>query len=171
MKKIILSLGFIALALVANAQNKTQPTGTVTTTPSTVTPGTTPATPTSTADIKFEKLRHDYGTIKQGADGNCEFKFTNTGKEPLILGNCQGSCGCTVPNCPKEPILPGKSGVIKVHYDTKRVGPINKSVTVQSNAKSGTVTLTIAGTVEAAPVEEPFPATKTPNGAPFEKTN
>src|SRR6202007_2464419 len=108
---------------------------------------------------------------KQGADGNCEFKFTNTGKEPLILGNCQGSCGCTVPNCPKEPILPGKSGVIKVHYNTKRVGPINKSVMVQSNAKSGMVTLTISGTVEAAPVEEPFPATKTTNGAPFEKTN
>lgn len=175
MKKIILSLGLTAITLIANAQSKTQPAGgtttaTTTTTPATVTPGTN-ATPTSTADIKFDKLKHDYGTIKQGADGNCEFKYTNTGKEPLILTNCQGSCGCTVPNCPKEPILPGKTGVIKVHYDTKRVGPINKSVMVQSNAKSGMVTLTISGTVEAAPVEEPFPASKTTNGAPFEKSN
>ena len=129
------------------------------------------ATPQSLADIKFEKYIHDYGTIKYGSDGNCEFKFTNTGKEPLILGNCQGSCGCTVPNCPKEPILPGKTGVIKVHYDTKRPGAINKSISVQSNAKSGTVTLQIKGTVEAEVVEEPFPATKTTNGAPFEKTN
>ncbi len=126
------------------------------------------AAPQSLADIKFEKLVHDYGTIKQGGDGNCEFKFTNTGKEPLILSNCQGSCGCTVPNCPKEPILPGKTGVIKVHYDTKRVGPINKSVSVQSNAKSGMMTLQIKGTVEAAPAEEPFPANK-PNVGPVEK--
>jgi hypothetical protein len=170
MKKIILSLGFAALALFANAQNKTQPTTTTTPT-QTVAPSSGTATPQSTADIKFEKLKHDYGTIKQGADGNCEFKFTNTGKEPLLLTNCQGSCGCTVPNCPKEPILPGKTGVIKVHYDTKRVGPINKSVTVQSNAKSGTVTLMINGNVEAAPVEEPFPANKTNTGAPFEKNN
>ncbi|HWY36121.1 MAG TPA: DUF1573 domain-containing protein, partial [Nitrosopumilaceae archaeon] len=98
-------------------------------------------------------------------------KYTNTGKEPLIISNCQGSCGCTVPNCPKEPILPGKTGIIKVHYDTKRVGQINKSVTVQSNAKSGTISLQITGNVEAAPVEEPFPTNKTGTGAPFEKNN
>jgi hypothetical protein len=129
------------------------------------------AAPVSQADIKFEKLVHDYGTIKQGGNGDCEFKFVNSGKEPLILSMCQGSCGCTVPTCPKEPILPGKSGSIKVHYDTKRVGPISKTVNVTSNAKTGPVTLTIKGTVEATPAEEPFPTSKTNSGAPFEKGN
>ncbi|MCD6067592.1 MAG: hypothetical protein K0S33_2418 [Bacteroidetes bacterium] len=161
MKKILLTFG-IALALVsANAQD--------TKAKAVVTPPSNNATPVSTADIKFEKLVHDYGTIKQGANGDCEFIYTNTGKEPLIISNCQGSCGCTVPSCPKEPILPGKTGVIKVHYDTKRVGMISKSVTVNSNAKSGTLTLQIKGNVEAVPVEEPFPTQQNKSGAPFEK--
>src|ERR1044071_20751 len=123
----------------------------------------------SLADIKMDKLTHDYGNIKQGDNGECEFKFTNSGKEPLVITNCQGSCGCTVPQCPKEPILPGKAGVIKVKYDTQRVGGIYKTVTVTSNAKSGTVVLTIKGTVEAKPVETDFPENATPAGAPVEK--
>jgi len=138
-------------------------------------PAVAPTIPASQADIKFDKMVHDYGTMKQGADGGCEFKFTNTGKEPLIITNCQGSCGCTVPSCPKEPILPGKTGVIKVHYDTKRVGPISKTVSVQSNAMSGMQTLQIKGTIEAAPQEEQFPAAGGTNGtkagAPVEKGN
>jgi hypothetical protein len=127
------------------------------------------AAPASLADIKMDKMVHDYGTIKQGENGECEFKFTNTGKEPLVITNCQGSCGCTVPQCPKEPILPGKSSVIKVKYDTQRVGGIYKTVTVTSNAKSGNVVLTIKGTVEAKPVETDFPENATPAGAPVEK--
>ena len=127
------------------------------------------AAPTSLADIKLDKLTHDYGEIKQGDNGECEFKFTNNGKEPLVITNCQGSCGCTVPQCPKDPILPGKSSVIKVKYDTNRVGGIYKTVTVNSNAKSGNVVLTIKGNVLAKPVEEAFPQTPTPAGAPVEK--
>jgi len=123
----------------------------------------------SQADIKMEKMVHDYGNIQQGADGNSEFKFVNNGKEPLVITNCQGSCGCTVPECPTAPILPGKSGVIKVKYDTNRQGPIYKTVTVTSNAKSGNVVLTIKGNVEAKPVEETFPQNQTPAGAPVEK--
>lgn len=161
MKKLILTLGIVVAAFAANAQTTAKPV-------TTATPAAS-ATPVSTADIKFEKLVHDYGTIKQGANGDCEFLYTNTGKEPLIISNCQGSCGCTVPSCPKEPILPGKTGVIKVHYDTKRIGAISKSVTVNSNAKSGTITLQIKGTVEAVPTEEPFPSQKANTGAPFEK--
>ena len=125
--------------------------------------------PTSLADISFEKMVHDYGTLIQGGNGECEFKFKNTGKEPLIITNCQGSCGCTVPQCPKDPILPGKSGVIKVKYDSNRVGPISKSVSVQSNAKSGVQTLQIKGNIEAKPVEEAFPANAPATGAPLEK--
>lgn len=70
----------------------------------------------------------DYGTIDHYADGNREFKFKNTGKEPLLITNCQGSCGCTVPTWPKEPIKPGASNVIKVHYATDRVGAFEKQL-------------------------------------------
>ena len=159
MKKIVLTLGILSLfAFNGISQEVAKPAATA---------------PASQADIKFDKMVHDYGTIKQSADGGCEFKFTNTGKEPLIITNCQGSCGCTVPSCPKEPILPGKTGIIKVHYDTKRVGPISKTVTVQSNAMSGTQTIQIKGTVEAAPVEEQFPTggNSTKTGTPVEKGN
>lgn len=131
---------------------------------------TTPtAAPASLADIKMDKMTHDYGNIKQGDNGECVFKFVNNGKEPLVITNCMGSCGCTVPQCPKEPILPGKSGEIKVKYDTQRVGGIYKTVTVNSNAKSGTVTLTIKGNIDAKPVDVAFPENKTPQGAPTEK--
>jgi hypothetical protein len=132
-------------------------------------PAQQPAASTSLADIKMDKLTHDYGNIQQGGNGECEFKFTNNGKEPLVITNCQGSCGCTVPQCPKEPILPGKSGVIKVKYDTNRPGGIYKTVTVTSNAKSGNVVLTIKGNVEVKPVEQDFPQNATPAGAPTEQ--
>jgi len=106
----------------------------------------------SGAQIEFEKETHDYGTINQYADGTCEFKFTNTGNEPLVISNAKGSCGCTVPQWPREPIAPGKTGVIKVKYDTKRVGIIGKSVTLQSNATNEpTKTIRIKGNVKAAP--------------------
>lgn len=86
------------------------------------------------AKIDFAKETHDYGTVKYGADGTCTFEFKNTGNEPLIISNAKGSCGCTVPVWPKEPIAPGAKGVITVKYDTKRPGAINKMVTITSNA-------------------------------------
>ena len=81
-------------------------------------------------EISFEKEIHDFGTFDQHGDGTYEFKFTNTGDAPLIISNSKGSCGCTVPVWPKEPIVPGESHVIKVKYDTKRVGAFNKSITI-----------------------------------------
>ena len=105
--------------------------------------------------IKFDKLVHDYGEIDQHADGNCEFKFTNQGKEPLILSNVRSSCGCTVPVWPRQPILPGQSDVIKVKYDTKRVGLINKSIQVYSNATEKTVVLKIKGKINAQTTKMP----------------
>jgi len=104
-------------------------------------------------EISFEKTVHDYGTVVKGSDGTCEFKFTNTGKEPLILSKPVSSCGCTVPTWPKEPILPGNSDVIKVTYNTNTIGPINKTVTVSSNAQTSKVMLSIKGKVVAPPVE------------------
>ena len=97
--------------------------------------------------IRFEKTIHDYGTLAFGGDGNCEFKFTNPAKLPLILSNVQASCGCTIADWPKEPILPGKSGSIKVKYNTNIPGAFTKSVTVSSNAINPTVILIIKGNV------------------------
>ena len=86
------------------------------------------------AEISFDKSTHDYGQIEKSANGECIFVFTNTGNQPLKISNAKGSCGCTVPQWPREEIAPGATGEIKVRYDTKRVGVINKSVTIQSNA-------------------------------------
>lgn len=97
--------------------------------------------------ITFEKTTHDYGTIAKGGDGTCEFKFKNTGVEPLILSNVVSSCGCTVPEWPHEPILKGKTASIKVKYNTDRIGPINKTITVMSNAKEASIQLRITGSV------------------------
>lgn len=100
--------------------------------------------------IEFKKTTHDYGTIANGADGKATFTFKNTGKTPLIISNAASTCGCTVPEWPKQPIAPGKSASITVQYDTKRTGPISKTITVSSNASNAsTQQLQIVGTVEA----------------------
>jgi len=101
--------------------------------------------------IQFEKMVHDYGTIVKGSDGTCEFKFVNTGKTPLILQNVSASCGCTVPEWTKEPVQPGKSGKIKVSYNTAIISGFTKTVTVVSNAKNSPVILTIKGVVTDTP--------------------
>lgn len=100
-------------------------------------------------EIKFESTVHDYGTISQGSDGNCVFKFKNTGNEVLVISDVRKSCGCTTPTWSKEPILPGQSGEIKIGYNTANIGNFSKTITVISNAVSATVTLTIKGNVIA----------------------
>ena len=96
----------------------------------------------------FENETIDYGTIQHNADGKREFVFTNNGNKPLIITNAQGSCGCTVPTYPKEPIAPGAKAVIGVKYATDRVGAFTKTVTLTSNAAQGeSKTLTIKGNV------------------------
>ena len=99
------------------------------------------------AKIEFKTDVIDYGTIEKGSDGVRVFEFTNTGDAPLVISNVKSTCGCTVPKKPKGPILPGESGVIEVKYDTKRVNPIRKTITVFSNAVTPTVALKIKGTV------------------------
>ncbi len=90
----------------------------------------------------------DYGTIAHNADGAREFVFTNNGTKPLIITNAQGSCGCTVPTSPKDPIAPGATGKIGVKYATDRVGAFTKTVTITSNAEGmPSKLLTIKGTV------------------------
>lgn len=102
------------------------------------------------AGMVFVSETIDYGTIAHNADGKREFVFTNNGNKPLIITNTQGSCGCTVPTSPKEPIAPGAKGIIGVKYATDRVGAFTKTVTVTSNAAgNATTVLTIKGTVLA----------------------
>jgi hypothetical protein len=122
-------------------------------------------------EITFESDVNDYGTVKFGSDGNCEFKFKNTGKDPLIISNARGSCGCTVPTWPKEPILKGQTGTIKVHYDTKRPGAFSKTITINSNAKTDTKVLTIKGVVEQNDEnsEQAMPLKKS-TGSPLENS-
>ncbi len=118
--------------------------------------------------IKLDKESHDYGDVPFGGNGECTFKVTNTGTDMLILTNCQGSCGCTVPKCDPNPILPGESSLIEVKYDTKRPGPINKTVTINSNAVNEPVkVVSIKGNVGPDPSATPGGApVKTPTGAP-----
>ena len=101
--------------------------------------------------IIFEKIVHDYGTIVQGSDGNSSFNFTNKGKGPLILNNVKATCGCTVPEWPSSPIPPGRTGIIKVRYDTNRLGAFSKTITVSSNARNSLVTITIKGNIITKP--------------------
>jgi hypothetical protein len=108
----------------------------------------------NSAHIQFETTKHDFGVITVGADGNFSFKFTNTGKEPLVIQGVRSSCGCTIAKKPNAPIMPGKSDEIKVRYDTRRIGVFHKTITVTSNADNATVVLTIRGEVKPKPKEE-----------------
>ncbi|HEY0029787.1 MAG TPA: DUF1573 domain-containing protein [Bacteroidia bacterium] len=156
MKKVIFALSFVVGSMGLKAQ--------------TPVPAGTP--PTSLSEITFDKETHDFGTVEYAGNGTYEFRFKNTGKEPLIITDAKGSCGCTVPTYPKNvPIKPGETQVIKVTYDTKRAGNFTKTVTVTSNAKTPSKVLTIKGVVNAAPVEEAFPSNgKKDDGAtPLEK--
>lgn len=122
-------------------------------------------------EIVFEKEVHDFGTIPYGGDGTYDFKFSNTGKAPLIITNARGSCGCTVPKWPKEPVAKGQSGSINVQYDTKRPGPFTKTVTISSNAKTANKVLTIKGNVESAETtEDQTPVKKESAASPMEKS-
>lgn len=127
MKKIILSFFVLSLGFFACAQE--------------------------VATITFDSLTIDYGTLVKGADGVRQFRFTNTGTADLEITQVRSSCGCTIPKKPEAPIAPGASDVIEVAYDTKRIGPIRKTITVASNASNGMVALKIKGEVVEPPVE------------------
>ena len=149
MKKVLAAVAlFLGIGFAANAQEG-----------GSVVPSIDPNAPV----MQFDNEVLDYGTVKFDANGVREFKVKNTGKSPLTISNVQGQCGCTSttidgkPGWPQEPILPGKSAVIRVKYDTKRPGPFEKNVTVTSNSKEPSKVVKIKGVVEAAPVA-PAPA-------------
>jgi len=85
--------------------------------------------------MDFEDTVHDFGKIKQGDVVSYEFSFTNNGKTPLLISGAAGSCGCTVPAYPHDPIQPGSKGTLKVTFNSaNKSGPQNKTVTINSNA-------------------------------------
>lgn len=98
--------------------------------------------------VKFNKMVHDFGKVKEAGVINYSFEVTNIGTAPVVITNVQASCGCTTPEWSKDPIMPGQTKAIKVGYDTKnRPGTINKTITVISNAENSQEVLTIKGDV------------------------
>lgn len=119
------------------------------------------------ATIDFESKVVDYGTIEHNGDGENKFVFTNNGTEPLVIKNAKGSCGCTVPTWPREPIAPGETAEIGVKYATNRVGKFTKTITLTTNASKKPVILTIKGEVSPPPKDAQTPEKKN-EGAPLE---
>jgi len=155
MKKLFITLSFLSLGVIA-AQAQTAPNAHET---------TTPAKDPNGPVFKFKDANdtHDFGTIPEGPVAEYKFDFVNTGKQPLIIQNASASCGCTTPEWPKEPILPGKKGIVTVKYNTQgRVGPFRKDVYIQSNAVSDKARyeLHITGTVKPADKPATTPAAK-----------
>ena len=155
MRKLLLSLVLISGFTLGNAQNV-------------ITNDASKTVESTNATIDFVSKVMDYGTIEHNADGARKFIFTNNGTEPLLIKNAKGSCGCTVPTWPREPIAPGVTAEIGVKYATNRVGKFTKTITLTTNASKKPVILTIKGEVNPAPKEENSPLRKT-EGSPLEK--
>ncbi len=154
MKHLTLSILLVLFAFQVNAQKskKGRKSAAKTTTQKSA---NTPEIIYENAEIKFDSLSHDFKDVLEGMDAIHVFTFYNIGKEPLVLSDARPSCSCTVSDYTKEPIMPGKSGMINVKYATHgRMGAFTKSVTVTSNSTLlKIVTLTISGNVIAAPQE------------------
>ena len=167
MKKNVILFAALALAVVFTACKNEGASSTSETTPSTSnTESTGPTSATDvpaaadvevpvgpTTTIEFESSTYDFGTIQEGEKVQYAYKFKNTGSEPLVISNAKGSCGCTVPNWPREPIAPGGTGEIMVEFDSKGKGKEGgqkqtKRVTVTANTDPANTFLTITGTVD-----------------------
>jgi hypothetical protein len=160
MKKILLSLCFIVSFSAVNAQK-------IEDTKATNKALSNQENKIANSTIDFESKVVDYGIIDNKSDGARKFVFKNNGTEPLIIKNAKGSCGCTVPTWPREPIAPGSIGEIGVKYDTKRVGKFTKTITLTTNADKAPVILTIKGEVNPPPKDAQAPERKS-GGAPLE---
>ncbi|WP_421942861.1 DUF1573 domain-containing protein [Pedobacter sp.] len=145
MKKVFI-LVIVALSFTA-CRNANNSTAEVTSSDSSATSKIAPA---DAPVITFEREIYDFEKINEGEKAEHEFKFKNTGKSPLIISNATATCGCTIPETPKEPILPGKEGVIKVVFNSEgKVGMQDKVVTVVSNANPNISTVHLVGEVLA----------------------
>lgn len=109
--------------------------------------------------MSYSNLEVNYGEVEYAGNGERTWKFKNEGKQPLTITSAKGSCGCTVPEYPKEPIMPGKEGSIKIKYDTKRPGAITRTVTITTNEPEGsnTYTIQVKGNVKNPPANNGVP--------------
>ncbi len=151
MKKIILTAALlITVSAVTFAQNEK--------------PAVAAAAATVKSDspiMKFEKEEFSFGSIKQGDKVEHAFEFVNAGNQPLIISEAHGSCGCTVPEWPKQPLKKGEKGVIKITFNSAgKQGMQDKTITITSNASDSPKVLHIKGNVEAVAV--------TPEAKPIE---
>ena len=164
MKKIILFSSMFLIAAFANAQdskNTTDPKTGEMLTPAGTPVGAPAAAPApvkenpNAADFKFDVEEYNFGTIKQGDKVTYDFNFANIGKEPLVITEAHGSCGCTVPSWPKEPVAKGAKAQIHVEFNSAgKQGMQDKTVTINSNAKQNPMVLHVKGNVEK-PIEQP----------------
>nr|WP_297783225.1 DUF1573 domain-containing protein [uncultured Allomuricauda sp.] len=108
--------------------------------------------------MTFEKTEHDFGTIERGTPQETVFKFTNTGNAPLLITSAKSSCGCTVPNPPKDPIAPGETGELLVKFNGSGQNQVSKTITVNANTAKGSEILKIRAFVnsENAPLAIPM---------------
>lgn len=114
--------------------------------------------------MTFKTDTMNFGTVVEGTIVERDYVFTNTGKTPLVITSASGSCHCTVPSFPTEPIPPGKTGVIHVRFDSNgKMNYQDKTATIVSNNRDGQVVLHLRGTVTPKPVVAPAP---TPGGQP-----
>lgn len=115
--------------------------------------GTDTAVMNSLSNMSFRDTVYDFGTIREGEIVTHDFEFTNTGKDPLIISGARGSCGCTAPTYPQEPVAPGKTEKIKVEFRSQgKSGHQEKSVVLTTNSVRGTHMLFIKG--EVTPTDE-----------------
>lgn len=161
-KNLILAASFAVAILAASCDNKTASenvteaeVNTEAAAPVVANPNVAGAeeavAPENAPVISFAETTYDFGTIKQGDVVEHTFKFTNTGKSPLIIESATASCGCTVPESPKEPIAPGNSGEIKVQFNsTGKAGMQSPMVTVRANTVPNITQVNLKGTVETS---------------------
>ena len=132
MRKLVLLTAFVfGFAIIARSQDVKIEAG----------------SPSSMAKFKWEAKTHDFKTIDQGTPVTHEFTFTNVGSTPLVISNVRGSCGCTVTDYTKEPIAPGKTGMVKATFNAAAIGAFNKSIRVTANVEGANETLFIKGEV------------------------
>ncbi len=152
MKKIVLAAGLVSmLAFTSCKENASEKIKTDNVAQAAVRDEAAKAVPVMT----FDKAEHDFGTIEQGAAQETAFKFTNTGNAPLIITDAKSSCGCTVPNPPKEPIAPGESSELLVKFNGAGQNQVTKTITVTANTEKGSELLRIKAFVNpkgAAPL-------------------
>ena len=152
MKKVVVAFFCLSLCIAASAQDAKPAVAAPPPLPGGSRAEPAKPDPKDAGKFKFEEEMHDFGEVLDGPPAECDFEFKNVGKSPIIITEAHGTCGCTVPLWPKEPVLPKHKAVIHVTYNTRgRVGPINKDVIITSNAQQNPMKLHLMGMVKPNP--------------------